>query len=114
MDIVRECQTDSLTWPPSSGFDAILHWEYGECNANCTNAASWTLTEIAVARWYWFWPDSENNQSFALDSQGRPRLVYYANPFGADPNALTGTLLAYCHSSCTNAANWTTAQLSVG
>lgn len=96
------------TWPPSNANIPFLHWTYGACNSNCTSAGSWTLTEIAAAGSYTFWPDVLNNQSFALDAQGHPRLLYYANPYGAEPNAPTGTLLTYCDTTCTNAGNWTT------
>lgn len=79
-------------------------YTYGECNdpAPCT---AWTLTPIlpAPAFSYTFFPNSENNQSFALDPQGRPRFVYdYKESYFATAD----TRYRYCDASCTDAANW--------
>jgi hypothetical protein len=91
---------------PAPDLGSLMHWTYAECNTACTNTASWTLTEIAAARWHWGADEMESNQSFALDAQGHPRLVYYANSFGAAEGEPTGTIFTYCDAGCTNAANW--------
>ncbi len=82
----------------------MWQYVYGECNdpAPCTN---WTLTPIlpAPAYAYTFFPNSENNQSFGVDPQGRPRFVYdYKDSYFATAD----TRYRYCDANCTDAANW--------
>src|SRR5262249_52739229 len=94
------------TWPP----DGILQYQYGECDGGCTSPSSWQLTTIASGKSSFFLSDAENNQSFALDRQGRPRFVYYVNSFGTDGQA--GVLYTYCNADCTDAGNWNTTHLT--
>jgi hypothetical protein len=97
---------------PDPSFGVKMHWTYGECNLGCTDAANWTLTEIAVARWYWGAVDMESNQSFALDANGNPRLLYFSNSFAVDENTPVGTIFTYCDGDCTQLSNWYTTILS--
>jgi hypothetical protein len=90
--------------------DSMVHYVYGECDANCTSAAQWTLVEVAIGKAHAS-IDVEQNQSFALDAQGRPRFLYYADPFGQEPSE-AGTFYMACDEGCTNPANWTRSKLT--
>jgi hypothetical protein len=84
--------------------DFVDHYQYAECNNNCTNPAQWSVVEVASGRM----PGAaaiEQNQSFALDAQGRPAFVYMADSFGVDP-AEAGTFYVSCQAGCTQAMNW--------
>jgi hypothetical protein len=92
---------------------------YGECNANCTNAAGWQLSEVATVPndLSWHWLDDPNSMDdaareyqarryFALDPADRPRFIYYHYNSEVDPNGV-GAYYAACDDQCTNPGNWT-------
>jgi hypothetical protein len=77
------------------------YYFYAECNANCTdNAANWTNVAVVSAGAY----DYPHNVRYAaLDTQGRPRLVYEMTNYPDHGfNYLT------CDNNCTTASNWQT------
>jgi hypothetical protein len=92
---------------------------YGECNANCTNAAGWQLSPIVTVpndlSWHWL-ADPQNIEDagreyqprryFALDPAGRPRFVYYHYNADIDPTDV-GAYYAACDADCTAPAHWT-------
>jgi hypothetical protein len=82
---------------------------YGECNSNCTALGQWRLALVATGKPSFFPSHTEQKMDFALDAQGRPRFVYFANPFG-EPDG--GIFYMTCESFCTEAANWTATKLS--
>ncbi|CAN5846315.1 hypothetical protein BH10CHL1_BH10CHL1_14620 [soil metagenome] len=99
-----------LTVSPNPSESTQYQYVYGECNtaAPCTD---WILTPLLAAPLYQhtFYPDVERNQSFALDSQGRPGLLYFAHEGYFDPGAMFYT---YCDGDCTAAADWPTVKLA--
>jgi hypothetical protein len=79
------------------------NYTYAECNANCTQASSWTEIELPLD------PMANNSPSnaryFALDAQGRPRFVAQFYP---------GLVYAACDANCTTLANWQSNSLDIG
>lgn len=77
------------------------NYYYAECNANCTDsAANWPSVAVASLGGY----DYPHNVRYAaLDTQGRPRLVYEMSNYpDYGFNYLT------CDADCTTASNWQT------
>ena len=77
------------------------NYYYAECNANCTDsAANWASVAVASLGGY----DYPHNVRYAaLDTQGRPRLVYEMSNYpDYGFNYLT------CDAGCTTASNWQT------
>lgn len=80
----------------SGGTDSFY---YAECNANCVDsAANWTSAAVVATSQY-----PENIRYFALDAQGRPRMVYPMTE---------GFYYLACDAGCTNASNWHTTAVS--
>ncbi|HEU5088645.1 MAG TPA: hypothetical protein VFT99_14415, partial [Roseiflexaceae bacterium] len=98
------------TWPPESGFDPILHWIYAECNAQCANSASWVTIDLGSG--YWYGSEAQNKQTFVLDAQGRPRLIYYAAKYNAMVDPSADMRFMYCDADCSNPQQWGTTILS--
>lgn len=86
-----------------SGYERSYY--YAECNANCTvSAANWTSTAMVNVDSYGY---PLNVRYAALDTQGRPRLVYPMVSYPDDGfNYLT------CEAGCTTASNWFTATVT--
>lgn len=82
-------------------------WVYAECNSDCTNSAGWALVTVATtANSAAAEMDGvQSMRSFALDTQGRPRLVYQDRNNAVQP-ARFGLFYAGCDGNCTVAANW--------
>ena len=76
---------------------------YGECDSNCTEAASWQLTSLVYIGGSEVFAYDNPQHSFALDPQGRPRFVF-TNGWGAGWQV--GVYYAYCDEDCTNSDNW--------
>jgi hypothetical protein len=88
-----------LMWYANYGGDK--NYFYAECNANCTDsAANWTSVAVVSTADY-FLPNPENMRYAALDTQGRPRLVY---TMAGDPD--DGFYYLTCDAGCTTASNW--------
>jgi hypothetical protein len=96
-----------VSWPSND----VWHYQYGACDTGCTNSNNWRLSTVVTGKAYSFLPYSENNQSFTLDAQGRPRFVYYVNPWGIDPNQAS-VFYTYCNTGCTDAASWSITRLT--
>jgi hypothetical protein len=93
-----------LMWFTEYSGDTNSYYYYAECNANCTDsAANWT--SVAVVDSTNGYPD--NVRYFALDAQGRPRLVY---PMTSYP--YYGFYYLTCDADCTTASNWHTTAVS--
>src|SRR5205085_2086328 len=86
-----------------------LYFDYAECNSACTAAAHWHIVNVAAGQISFFPSRSEGKMDFALDSQGRPRFVFFSNPFG-QPDG--GTFYAACDSACASSANWAITKLT--
>jgi hypothetical protein len=78
-------------------------WWYAACQSSCTNSASWSMifigghADIDVESFY------TSNHYFALDPQGRPRVVF-GPKFGFDPNTFEvfgWMVYASCNTACT-------------
>jgi hypothetical protein len=76
---------------------------YAECNANCTNAASWTPVKVPVAAKYYI--DPQSARYFSLDSQGRPRFVCSGENDDYEHTYASFTYTT-CDGNCTIASNW--------
>lgn len=77
------------------------NYYYAECNANCTDSVTnWTSVAVASLGGY----DYPHNVRYAaVDTQGRPRLVYEMSNYpDYGFNYLT------CDAGCTTASNWQT------
>ena len=90
-----------LMWYAEYSGDTNAHYYYAECNANCTDsAANWTPVAAAELGSY----DYPHNVRYAaLDTQGRPRLVYEMSGY---PDS--GFNYLACDANCTTASNWHT------
>src|SRR5262249_12165916 len=51
-------------------------YQYAECNAACTSAASWTITTISLPVEPIAQREYANNRYFALNPQGQPAFIY--------------------------------------
>jgi hypothetical protein len=88
-----------LMWYAEYGGDT--NYYYAECNANCINStANWTSVAVVSLGVYSY---PINPRYAALDTQGRPRLVY---PMTGGFYYLT------CDANCTTASNWNTTTVS--
>lgn len=96
---------------PPNDSEGLGRYTYAACNGQCTNAASWTLTPITVARlmdttrWDYVF------RYFALDPQGHPAFLYTDGSQGIDHN---GTFYATClaaPNACSEVANWSEIKL---
>jgi hypothetical protein len=77
--------------------EALLH--YLQCNAGCEDVDNWDRVDL--------WPRGQGPKpswDLALDSQDRPRLVFYPEYMDDD----SGQRLYYgvCNQNCTNANSW--------
>jgi len=89
-----------LMWYTEYSGDTDSHYYYAECNANCADsAANWTSVAVVTTSVY-----PENIRYFALDTQGRPRLVY---------DMMKGFYYLTCDAHCTTASNWHTTTVSM-
>ncbi len=85
-------------------YSGDTNYYYAECNANCTDsAANWT--SVALGSSNYFLPYPSNVRYAALDTQGRPRLVYR---MASDPDYGYGFYYLTCDAGCTTASNWQT------
>ena len=88
-----------LMWYAEYGGDT--NYYYAECNTNCTvNSTYWSYIAVVSLGAYTY---PLNPRYAALDTDGRPRLVY---PMTGGFYYLT------CDTGCTNAANWNTTTVS--
>jgi hypothetical protein len=90
-----------LMWYAEYSGETNARYYYAECNANCTDsAANWTSRAIAELGSY----DYPHNVRYAaLDTQGRPRLIYEMSNY---PDY--GFNYLACDANCTIASNWQT------
>jgi hypothetical protein len=88
---------------------ALKEYQYAECNANCADAGSWTMTAVAQVRDSPAGHDAAIPQYFALDPQGRPRFVY-AGAYGLTET--TPTYYMACDADCTDANNWSQTEIA--
>jgi hypothetical protein len=74
---------------------------------NCSNKGNWTIVTLKTLSFNnpTIFDNSQHN--FALDSQGRPRFMYYDDAVNH-----AGTYYAFCDADCTNIQNWFEVQLS--
>ncbi len=72
-------------------------YQYAVCDGGCTTSANWTVTVITAINQIPGGRSFQNNRYFALDPWGRPAFVF---------TGAAGTVYAYCHNICTDAANW--------
>lgn len=84
------------------------NYTYAECNANCTQASSWTEIEVPLDP-YWANISPDHGRYFALDAQGRPRFVVSYTELGEH-----GLGYVSCDSGCTTLANWQYSPLDIG
>lgn len=99
--------------PNSAGAGRM--YTYGECNASCTDAASWTLVPVANSAERTFTGLFEfkiPEHSFVVDDQGRPHFVYVDANYIAEPDHY-GTYHLTCATDCTDPENWTETNLAV-
>jgi hypothetical protein len=102
--------TTTANDPGLNQFD-VIQYQYAACDANCTSAASWTITaaspdgvqEIPAGRSLYL------HEYFRLDPQGNPIFVYGD---GRTDQTHDGTFYRTCTSACTNPASWNEVQLS--
>jgi hypothetical protein len=92
-----------------SDVDGNLFFDYAECDSACTLAADWHIANAAAGEISFFPSRSEGEFDFALDPLGRPRFVFFSNPFGQDDG---GTFYAACDSNCTSSAHWISTKLT--
>jgi hypothetical protein len=83
------------------------NYRYAECNANCTNGASWSISG-RLGEGSYSSSDIEASHPFALDAQGRPRFSYSISL----PNGTLETYLVSCDTDCLTSGNWS--QVKVG
>jgi hypothetical protein len=76
----------------------FIHYAY--CPANCGDPASWSQTQITTAGPY----DSLDYPTLALDSNDRPRMMWFKDSF---------YYYAECDANCIQAASWTAVQVPV-
>jgi hypothetical protein len=77
------------------------HYFYAECNSNCiNNSSNWTSVAVADLNGYGY---PQNVRYGALDTLGRPRLVYSISGY---PDS--GFYYLACDVNCTTASNWST------
>ncbi|HEU5014451.1 MAG TPA: hypothetical protein VFT66_18145 [Roseiflexaceae bacterium] len=71
---------------------------YAACDANCANAANWTITQAI----HYNGLSDYHSRRFAIDQQGQPSFVY------KDDNSRDhyGTWYAFCAATCSDAAQW--------
>lgn len=77
---------------------------YAVCNQECTKAGNWQSTHILTNEGMApveYNDDELPQRSFALDPQGRPRLVYNDRK-----GTHYGTFYAFCDENCLDPANW--------
>ena len=90
-----------LMWFTEYSGDTSSHYYYAECNANCTdNTTNWTSVAVVDPGSYGY---PHNVRYAALDTQGRPRLVYEMSNY---PDY--GFYYLTCDAGCTTASNWLT------
>src|SRR5207248_2260965 len=75
--------------------------EYTECDANCTQAASWSA---ALALYY----VSSENWAFTLDAQDRPRIAWNQGHTAIAGQEMSDEKIFYgwCDANCTTFASW--------
>lgn len=87
-----------MWWYKSDSGDYTM--AYAECNSNCTVYSQWTVIQAFT---------TGSNPAivgyFALDDQGRPRLVEVL---------YNGIWWERCNSNCTNPANWVGNRIEIG
>jgi hypothetical protein len=82
-----------------SGYESSYY--YAECNADCTaSSANWTSVDVVQVNSYGY---PLNVRYAALDTQGRPRLVYPQTNY---PDY--GFYYLTCEAGCTTASSWYT------
>ena len=86
-----------------------VRYQYWACDAACAQAESWAGATVALGRATAAPSATEQQRSFALDAQGRPRFAFFANPTGA--TGLAGELFASCDANCLEPASWRVAKL---
>ncbi len=91
-----------------------VDYSYAECDAGCTDRASWTVTLIATS-----WDNSMSaimsgerpHRTFLLDPEGRPQFLYSDRNYLIEPDHY-GTFWMSCKGACTDRANWTETDLA--
>lgn len=78
-------------------------YSYAACDADCTNPARWTVTDITRVQSH---VDTDtfdySYHSFELDPQGRPRFIY-EDHYGSIHN---GLYYVYSDADCSDNTNW--------
>lgn len=90
-------------------------FSYGECNADCGKASSWTLVPVASKADGTFgniYLYRIPQHSFAIDANGHPWLAYTDANYGAEPDHY-GTFVTTCADACTDPENWTETNVAV-
>lgn len=93
-----------MMWSYQKNAGDLGEYRYAECDAQCTNPASWRIVGVATTGDY-----APYSEFFALDPVGRPRFVY-----NSDISAEAQATYAFCNTNCTVAANWTRTPLNIG
>jgi hypothetical protein len=94
---------------------ASVLYSYAECNAACSDAASWTIVPVfnrAESTLGGLFQYRISEHSFDVDAAGRPWFVYTDANYLAEPDHY-GTFLATCGSTCTDPENWTETNVAV-
>lgn len=90
-------------------------FSYGECNADCGMAGSWTIVPVANKADGMFGNINLYRipqHTFAIDADGRPWFAYTDANYGTEPDHY-GTFVTTCAGACTDPENWTEANVAV-
>jgi hypothetical protein len=96
-------QTSTLVDPAGgvhTAFFTSQHIHYAYCPANCSDSVNWSQTPLIAAGSY----DSLDFPALALDSSGRPRMMWYIDP---------DYYYAECDTGCTDTDHWTAVKVPV-
>lgn len=93
---------------------ARMQYQYGTCDAGCTNAGNWTLTTVATPIEPVASREFQNNQYFALDPEGRPAIIYTDTTNNNHPGSFYLACTATTAAACTSLGNWTETVVNYG
>lgn len=82
------------------------HYLYAACDAGCDSPAGWGIVDLVNSEHNDVNQFANPQRSFALDAQGRPRFVYFAE------FAPRGAYYAWCDDGCLDANNWWQVRIS--
>ena len=83
-------------------------YHYAECDADCSNPASWTTVMVRGTygtSTFDINDDTSPQRYFALDPQGRPRFVHIDRNYPIEPDHM-GSYYVWCDAGCTDQRNW--------